>query len=230
MKERDMIGRSWIAPLVAVLVCMGPESFAQSDLDKDKTMPSCRRAAELRYQLDLVGDEQSYSIQSGKKAAACTATCMGLDVISGLGSAAAQCASVAESAWMKNWANEIKNGAAGLAASTSASAQRLCAAACPSNLPAISRTAAGVAAAYRRKKIGNPSSDDVEKIFDILVKTEGAKLTTKPLPQFKQELYQCVSDNMDNLLESYTKMKLKPQDGIILGLATCTEILRRKSG
>jgi hypothetical protein len=230
--------------LIAAGVCLGGATglHAQADVENDKKIASCITATQLRGQFDLANEARRFSVEQKEYDGACIAACTAVNVTIRMESAAGECERRAQSQLMKDWGGRLKAGAASLLPVLTESTGGLCAVRCirgsdscskecPRDLPDINRTAAGVAAAYRLQKVGNPSAADVEKAYAATVTNDAVKLSAMPAARFKEEIYDCMSATVDLAAEGARKSgSVAPGLTLLTSVAYCVEAMRQKVG
>jgi hypothetical protein len=205
----------WIALLCT---CSGTKGSAQNVCDA------------WTKEYSTIFSEVLFSDNKNDRKALCVSACMGVDLFNRSRAQLEQCAREGKPE-QKEWARTFLEKIDTNLSAMKRIADGACQAACPSSLPRIERTAGGVAASLRLRKLGDPSAYDVKTAYVVVFKQFGKNLEKKPLAFYEEETYKCVYDNIDIVYALWKKESWTQEKGLVSSLGFCLDNdVRKKFG
>jgi hypothetical protein len=229
-----LIKMALVAALAAIV--LPADLLAQETEATDRKIAACYTTNRLRHLIVLAAETAMASLTSQDLKGVCVAACMEHDLIEQAISAAATCESQVKSATMKEWIAKLKG--AIVMQRGNLDVRVMCAAPCgagmcpgncPSGVPELDTTAAGLAAQFRGNDIGKPSAADVEAAYQAAIPA-GALGAARMLPErYKAVLFRCVFDDIEAVKPDYVANRQTPQAVMQQGMTRCADLIRKSA-
>ena len=226
---------------MALVVALGmigflPNLQAQDIEASDRKIAACYTTDRLRHLIALAAETTMTSFKGQDFEGVCVAACMEHDLIEKAISAAAKCGSQVSSPTMKEWIARLKgviittrdNLDVGAMCATPCGAGT-CPGSCPSAIPELDQTAAGLAAQFRSNDMGEPSAADVEAAYQAAIPGDAPSAARMTPEEYKGVLFRCVFDDIDAVKAEYVKGKQTPEAAMQQGMTQCAHLLRESA-